>query len=115
MKFDVLFSSGLGKNRGSAEIALPSTGTTNPMASSHSVIPEPGAVPDLVVTSSLIHEASLTLAPTDPQEGQLRARPSAIEGLGRPRGECAGNADGGPGNWSNLLWASKALHDGRMN
>ena len=57
VKLDVLFSSGLGKNRGGAEIALPSTGTTNRMASSRSVIAEPGAVPDLVGATSLIHEA----------------------------------------------------------
>ncbi len=61
MKLNVLFSSGLGENRGGAQIALPSTGTTNRMASSHSVIAEPGAVPDLVGATSLIHEASLTL------------------------------------------------------
>jgi hypothetical protein len=65
VKFDVLFSPGLGEDRGGAEIALPSTGTTNPMASSHSIIAKPGAVPDLVVTTTtLTHSASLTLAPT---------------------------------------------------
>ena len=61
MKLNVLFSSGLGENRGGAQIALPSTGTTNRMASSHSVIAEPGAGPDLVGDTSLIHDASLTL------------------------------------------------------
>ena len=60
VKFDVLFSSGLGKNRGGTEIAFPSAGTTNPMAASHSVVAEPGAVPDVVVATGLIHEASLT-------------------------------------------------------
>lgn len=64
VKFDVLLSSGLGETRGGAETALPSTGTTNPMASSSSVVAKPGAVPDLVVTTSPIHGASLTFAPT---------------------------------------------------
>ena len=61
VKFDVMFSSGLGENRGGAEIALPPTVTTNPMASTHSVVAKPGAVPDLVVTTRLIHGASLIL------------------------------------------------------
>jgi hypothetical protein len=63
VKFDVLLSSSLGENRGGAEIALPPTGTTNPVASSRTVVAKPGAVPDLVVTTSPIHGASLTLAP----------------------------------------------------
>ena len=60
MKFDVLFSSGLGKNCGGAETAFPSTGATNPIASSYSVVAEAGAVPDLVSTVKLTHETSLT-------------------------------------------------------
>lgn len=64
MKFDVLFSSRLGKDRGGAEIALPSTDTSNPMASSQPVVAEPGPVPDRMVATSVIHEASLTLAPS---------------------------------------------------
>ncbi len=71
MKFDVLFSFGLGKNRGSAEIALPSTGTTNPMASSHSVVAEPGSIPDLVRATRLIHETSLILTPRAAQAERL--------------------------------------------
>ena len=64
VKFDVLFSSGLGKNRGGTKSALPSTGTTNPVAASRSVVAKGGAALDLVVATSLIHLGSLTLAPT---------------------------------------------------
>ena len=74
VKLDVLFSSGLGEDRGGAEIALPTTGTTNPMASSHSIVAKPGAVSDLVVTTSPIHGASLALPPTLRKRRSLRGR-----------------------------------------
>jgi hypothetical protein len=69
VKFDVLFSPGLGEHRGRAEIALPPTGTTNPIPAAHSVVAKPGTVLDLVVTASPIHRVSLTVDPTLRKDG----------------------------------------------
>lgn len=86
VEFDVLFSSGLGKNRGGTEVALPSTDTTNPVASSHSVVTEPGAVLDPVHAPSLIHGVSLLLA----RRRRKRARPpEGGETVAPPRGGSA--------------------------
>lgn len=78
----VLFSSRLCQNSGGAKIAFPSAGASHPMASSGSIVAEPGSALDPVGASEVIHSTSLAVAPAPPQGGSVRGRPgSAEEGI----------------------------------
>lgn len=85
VEFDVLFSSRLGKNWTSAEIALPSTDTTHPVASSHSVVAEPGPVLNLVDAPSLIHGPSRLLACRRSERARPREVRQYLHPMAAPR------------------------------